>query len=478
MFLRQIFDPYLAQYAYLVGCQRTGEALVIDPERDIDRYRELAAENGLRITAVAETHIHADFVSGGREFAQDPEVQLYLSAEGGPDWTYRWPQHRPNTHFLHHGDCFRVGNIRIEAVHTPGHTPEHMSYLITDLGGGADQPMALATGDFVFVGDVGRPDLLESAAGQKGVMEPSARQLQKSLQDRLAPYADWLQILPAHGAGSACGKALGAVPVTTLGYERRFNGALKLAMESADAFVKDILSGQPEPPLYFATMKRVNRDGVAVTGDVPTPPRLDACAFAERAGRGGARILDARADRESFDHAHVPRAIHAPLRSPFFSTSAGSYLAEEDEILLVLESEDDADLAVRQLYRIGFDHVAGWVTVEDAWSAGLMTDSLPRVIFPNFHAAKARAEGAIIDVRTTAEFQQGHLDGAQSFPYTRLKTRLAELPKDRRLFVHCGTGKRASLAGSFLREQGFDAVHIDGVCEECERIAEAAGVAH
>jgi hydroxyacylglutathione hydrolase len=312
MLLRQIFDPYLAQYAYLIGCQRTGEALIIDPERDIDRYEKLAAENGLRITAVAETHIHADFVSGGREFAQNPTVHLYLSAEGGPDWQYGWPGTRANTHFLKDGDVFNVGNIRVEAVHTPGHTPEHMSYLITDIGGGANEPIALATGDFLFVGDVGRPDLLESAAGVAGVMEPSAIKLRESLSERLTKLPDFLQILPAHGAGSACGKALGAVPTTTLGYERRFNGALKLAISDADAFVKDILSGQPDPPLYFATMKRVNRDGVVVTGGVPAAPHLGVEAFASLAANKSIRILDARSERSEFDRAHVERAIHAP----------------------------------------------------------------------------------------------------------------------------------------------------------------------
>ncbi|CAN5377654.1 MBL fold metallo-hydrolase [soil metagenome] len=478
MLLRQIFDPYLAQYAYLVGCQRSGEALIIDPERDIDRYRKVAAENGLRITAVAETHIHADFVSGGREFAQEPEIQLYLSAEGGPDWTYQWPGQRPNTHLLKHGDHFMVGKIRVEAVHTPGHTPEHLSYLITDVGGGADQPIALATGDFVFVGDVGRPDLLESAAGMKGVMEPSARQLQESLHDRLTPLADYLQILPAHGAGSACGKALGAVPTTTLGYERRFNGALKLALGNRDAFVKEILSGQPEPPPYFATMKRVNRDGKAVTGGVPKPAHLSVAEFQSMAAKRGVRILDGRGDRESFDAAHVAGAIHAPLRSPFYSTSAGSYLAENDPVLLVLEREGEVDLAVRQLYRIGFDNLVGWLTVDEARAGGLLAARLARISFPEFDPVEARREGAIIDVRTSAEFQAGHLEGALSFPYTRLKTRLGELPKDRRLFIHCGTGKRASLAASFLCAEGFDVVHIDGVCSECERIAEAQGMAH
>ncbi len=478
MLLRQIFDPYLAQYAYLIGCQRSGEALLIDPERDIDRYQALARENGLRITAVAETHIHADFVNGGAEFAADPSVHLYLSAEGGPGWTYQWPKDRPNTHFLHNGATFLVGKIRVEAVHTPGHTPEHLSYLITDIGGGANEPIALATGDFVFVGDVGRPDLLESAAGQKGVMEPSARQLQTSLHDRLTPYADFLQILPAHGAGSACGKALGAVPTTTLGYERRFNGALRLALSDRDAFVKEILSGQPEPPLYFATMKRVNRDGIAVTGGVPAAEHLSGEAFKKAASDPAVRVLDTRASREDFDSEHAPRAIHAPLHTPFFSTAAGSYLAEADRILLVIENASDADLAIRQLYRIGFDHVLGWITVVEAQEAGLFSSGQTRINFPDFNADQARNEGAIIDVRTTAEFRDGHIEGALSFPYTRLKNNLAELPRDRKLFIHCGSGKRASLAASFLNAEGFHAVHVDGICTECERIAEAQGVTH
>ncbi len=478
MLLRQIFDPYLAQYAYLIGCQRTGEALVIDPERDIDRYQALANENDLHISAVAETHIHADFVSGAAEFATDPELQLYLSSEGGPDWTYGWPGKRPNTTFLKHGETFMVGNIRVEAVHTPGHTPEHLSYLITDVGGGADEPIALATGDFVFVGDVGRPDLLESAAGHQGVREPSARNLQTSLHERLTPYADFLQILPAHGAGSACGKSLGAVPTSTLGYERRFNGALKLALNDREAFVKEILAGQPDPPLYFSTMKRVNRDGITVTGGVPTAPHLSTADFANKANDPAIRILDTRSDRETFDASHVARAIHAPLRSPFFSTSAGSYLDAEDSVLLVLENGADADLAMRQLYRIGFDHVAGWITAGEAESAGLTVAGQARIEFPDFDSAKAVADGAIIDVRTTSEFDDGHLDGAMSFPYTRIKAHLDELPKDRRLFIHCGSGKRASLAASFLSAEGFDTVHVDGTCSECQRIAEAQGITH
>ncbi|MFV0338229.1 MAG: MBL fold metallo-hydrolase [Chthoniobacterales bacterium] len=478
MLLRQIFDPYLAQYAYLIGCQRSGEALIIDPERDIDRYKLLAAENGLKITAVAETHIHADFVSGGQEFAKDPEVHLYLSAEGGPDWTYKWPGARPHTHLLHHGDHFFVGNIRVEAIHTPGHTPEHLSYLITDIGGGADEPVALATGDFVFVGDVGRPDLLESAAGQKGVMEPSARQLQHSLHERLQALTDYLQILPAHGAGSACGKSLGAIPTSTLGYERRFNAPLKLALKDRETFVKQILAGQPEPPLYFATMKRVNRDGIAVTGGVPSPPHMSAEQLRNNLDNLSLCILDTRESRENFDAAHLPRALYAPLHTPFFSTSAGSFLSENDKLLLVLENSEDLDSAVRQLYRIGFDHIAGWLTLDEAKAENLPLVSIPRVDFSQFDPVRAISEGYLIDVRTSAEYEQGHIDGALSFPYTRIKEHIAKLPTDRPLFIHCGSGKRAALAASFLRAQKFDATHIDGTCSECERIALDAGIMH
>lgn len=466
MFLRQIFDPYLAQYAYMVGCQRTGEALVIDPERDIDRYDMVAAENGLRITAVAETHIHADFVSGAQEFAARPDVTVYSSGEGGDEWQPRWASSRPNVRLLRHGDRFSVGRIAIEAIHTPGHTPEHLSYLITDVGAGADKPIAIASGDFLFVGDVGRPDLLESAAGIKNVMEPSARTLAESLGSRLANLEDYIQVLPGHGAGSACGKSLGAVPISTLGYERRFNEALRQALSDRSAFVKEILSGQPEPPVYFARMKQVNRDGASVTGGVPVPLQLSGGEFVERTKKGG-RILDARADRSAFDAGHAVGSIYAPLRSPYFSVAAGSYFAPEEPILLVLQDAAEAEIAARQLYRIGFDRVEGWISVEEARNHGLLERVTKRLDFADLKVADAVKEGEIVDVRTKAEFESGHLSGARSIPYTRLRAHLHELPRDRKLFVHCASGRRAALAASFLGAEGFDVTHIDGHYGSC-----------
>lgn len=468
MFLRQIFDSSLAQYAYLIGCQKTGEAIVIDPLRDIDRYLKLAEENDLRLTAVAETHIHADFVSGTRELAAAvPGISVYVSGEGGEEWSYRWPSEESAVHRLKHGDTFKIGSIVIEAVHTPGHTPEHLAYLITDRGSGADEPLALVTGDFLFVGDVGRPDLLESAAGQKGVMEPSARRLQSSLAERLSRYSDYLQILPGHGAGSACGKSLGAIPITTLGYERRFNGALKSATENARQFVRDILTGQPEPPLYFARMKRVNRDGIKVTGGVKLPPWVELEGAGDFSERKAGRILDLRVNREEFAEKHLKGSIHAPFGTPMFLTAAGSYVTEDEPVLLVLPNETVLEESIRQLYRIGIDDIAGWISAADVEASGEHAVGMPREEFERFDQKNALEKGAILDVRTTAEYEEGHIDGALSIPYTRLRARLEEVPREKRVFVHCASGRRAALASSFLRAEGIDAVLVDGECSTC-----------
>jgi len=301
MLVRQIVDSELAQFAYLVGCPRSGEAIVIDPERDVDRYFNEAARHDLRIVAAVDTHIHADYLTGLREMAERG-VLVYASKEGGTEWQYEWLAGSRYRHrLLGHGEAFSVGFIEFHAVHTPGHTPEHLSYLVRDAGAGIDDFIALASGDFVFVGDVGRPDLLERAAGVSGVMVPSARMQFASIQREFKPLPEFLQVWPAHGAGSACGKSLGDVPTSTVGYELRHNRSIRAA-EDEETFVEFILAGQPEPPAYFARMKHENRSGPPLLGDLPAPVRIDAEAVAALAGRR-ARALDravrgpARADR-------------------------------------------------------------------------------------------------------------------------------------------------------------------------------------
>ena len=465
MFLRQITDPSLAQNAYLIGCQRSGEAIVIDPERDLDRYFAVAAENGFKLTAVAETHIHADYLSGARELVERHGAIAYLSEEGGPDWQFEWAKGNPKARFLKDGDTFKVGNIEFKALLTAGHTPEHLSFLVTDLGGGADEPVALLSGDFLFVGDVGRPDLLESAAGQAGVMEPSARTLYKSLR-RTKKLPQHVQILPAHGAGSACGKALGAVPVSVLGYERRFNGALREALHGTeDDFVKDILSGQPEPPRYFARMKRDNKTGPALLpdGKLPQPRRIGAGDLAEWIEAPCRAVLELRSDRKAFMMRHLKDSIFAPLAGGKLPVSAGSYVEEKTRLLLVVESESQLEEAVRQPVRIGLDEVEAWIPAFEATHAHEWTSTIPRILTSELSAALAEDPGALVlDVRGADEFVAGHVEGAVNIAYTRLGARLGDLPDRRPVYVHCGSGLRASMAVSYLAAKGIDVVHVDG----------------
>jgi hydroxyacylglutathione hydrolase len=450
MYMRRITDEALAQYAYLIGCQRTGEAIVVDPERDIDRYLELAAAEGFRIVAAAETHIHADFLSGAREFADQHGVRLYLSDEGGDEWRSHWAVNSEyDVCLLHDGDTFAIGNIDFTVLHCPGHTPEHVAFVVTDRGGAADEPMGILSGDFVFVGDLGRPDLLESAAGVADAMRPAAEHLHQSAEG-FFDFPDFMQVWPAHGAGSACGKALGAVPASTVGYEKRFSPALAAVRRGREDFVNFILADQPEPPLYFGRMKVLNRDGVPVLGELPRPERVEVGALAD----GDAVVLDTRPDREAFMAGHVPGAICAPLDKSF-PTIAGSYvLPDEQGVYLVVEPEQ-LEVAVRQLIRIGIDDVRGYVAPADLAHAELI--SIPRIDF----AGASETDGTVLDVRRAAEFSGSHVDGAVNIAHTRLVPRFSEVPTAGRVLVHCATGRRAAAAASYLARRGVDVVYVD-----------------
>ena len=472
MLFRQYTDPKLAQYAYLVGCQKTGEALLIDPLRDIDTYVAAAEREGLRITAVAETHIHADFLSGARALADATGARLFLSAEGETaGWSSRWAAGRGDVTFLRDGDTFAVGNVEVRAVHTPGHTPEHLSFLVTDHGGtgagGATMPMGLASGDFVFVGDMGRPDLLESAAGEAGAQEPAARALYHSVQRFLA-LDDALQVWPGHGAGSACGKALGAVPQTTVGYERRTNGALDAATRGEAAFVDAILDGQPEPPLYFARMKRQNRDGVPPLAALPTPIAVDPSHLPD-----GAVVVDARADRSAFMAAHLPGALYAPFDKQF-STVVGSYVTDPETPLVLVIAEGDVDEAVRALVRIGLDCVVGTVAPEALAAyvqSGGATACIPEV---PFEAVRDREAGAaVLDVRRAAEVAAGHVPGAVHIAHTRLAAHLADVPRGTPLYVHCQSGIRAAVASALLAREGHDVRYVNDAFPRYRDLADA-----
>ena len=455
MLLKRFYDTKLAQASYMIGCQRTGEAIVVDPTRDVAQYVRAAAEEGVRVTHVTETHIHADFVSGSRELAQRTGAELLLSDEGDADWKYAFAADS-KARLLHDGDVFMVGNVRFDVLHTPGHTPEHLSFMVTDTPAGAGA-MGVLTGDFVFVGDVGRPDLLEKAAHVAGTMEASARTLFRSLQ-RFKRLPDHLQLWPGHGAGSACGKSLGAVPTTTLGYEKVANWGLSIIDEQA--FVDSVLAGQPEPPPYFAEMKRLNKEGPAIRGDGSPPALLDVERLAALL-LTGARIVDTRS-ADQFAIRSVPGTISIPLGNSF-SNWAGWLLPYDEDVYLIVDAGDAArvDAAVHDLAMIGLDRVAGYWTsdVIDAYArAKHALQSISQRSVQEVAADMAEGAVTVVDVRGASEYEAGHVPGALNIPVGLLDDHLAELPTSQPVVVHCQGGARSSIAASVLRARGFDAV--------------------
>ena len=454
MLLRLLYDDKLAQASYFIGCQATGDALVIDPNRDIHQYIHLAGEEGMTITAISETHIHADFVSGSRELAAETGAMLYLSDEGDADWKYQFAEESGAT-LVYDGDIFWVGNLKLQIMHSPGHTPEHISFILTDTAG-ADEPMGIFTGDFVFVGDVGRPDLLETAAGFKGTMEAGARTLYGSLQ-RFKELPDYIQVWPGHGAGSACGKALGAVPQSTVGYERLFNWALTTKTE--DEFVAAVLEGQPEPPFYFKEMKRVNKEGPALVSDKPMPHHLPASAI-DQFIADGVPVADMRSQL-AFAGGHIPGTLNIPF-SRSYLTWAGWLLPYDAPFALIVD-ERDLESTVRDLQRIGVEDVAGFWTPEvvDEWvqaTPGRELQSVAQVGADDVETALKSNTATVLDVRGTAEYQDGHLPGAMSVPLGYISREIDRIPSDKPLIVHCQTGVRSSIASSVLQKLGRDNV--------------------
>jgi hydroxyacylglutathione hydrolase len=443
MFVKRFFEPAIAQASYLIGCQASGEALVIDPHRDVDQYLATAAQENLRITHVTETHIHADFVSGSRELARRTGASLCLSDEGDKDWKYQFEHARK----LKDGDRITIGNIRIDVSHTPGHTPEHITFLVTD-GAAADQPIAAVTGDFLFVGDVGRPDLLEKAANIKGTMEVGARVLFKSLQ-KFAAHQDWLQIWPGHGAGSACGKGISAIPSSTLGYEKRFNWAFGKKTESE--FVEAVLSGQPEPPKYFAKMKRVNKEGPAILGGFHAPAKKDASALSGLIARK-ALVIDTRPAAE-YAAGHLAGTINVPFNASFV-TWAG-WLVDNDEFYLIVDAATAAtrlqELS-RSLALIGIDRIGGYFDAASVRGSNTITQITAKELSPRL------ADVTVLDVRSANEWANGHLPGALHIPLGYLAERAEEIPRSKPVVVQCQSGARSSIAASVLERLGFSDV--------------------
>ncbi len=445
MIFRYFYDDTLAQASYLVGCAATGEALIVDPMRNIQPYLAMAEKEGLRITHVTETHIHADFVSGIRELAAATGATMYLSDMGDADWKYGFAND-PQVVLVRDGDAFMVGNIRIEVLATPGHTLEHVAFVLTDTAA-ADKPMGVFTGDFLFVGDIGRPDLLEEAAGFVGTKEPGARTQYQTVQ-RFKQLPDYLQIWPAHGAGSACGKALGAIPSTTLGYEKLFNPAFQFNDE--EAFVKWLLADQPEPPRYFAQMKHVNKVGAPLLRDLVVPQQLGRDAL-DATLADGLLVVDMRS-REDYVAAHIAGTLSVPMDNTMFSTYVGWFVDYQQPMYFIAPDAEAVEPILIALRAIGIDNVPGYFLPEVVKGD---TVSLPT--FTAQELAERMTENGlmVLDVRGVTEFAQGHIPGATNIPLGYLPRHLDQLPADRLIVTNCASGYRSQVAASLLRKLGF-----------------------
>lgn len=447
MFFHQRFIPGLSIYSYMIGDEGSRECAVIDPTRAVDEFIEIARREGLRITHILETHVHADFVSGAAELQArlNGAAQIHCSGEGGPSWTP--PYANP---VVKDGDEFKMGKLRIRAIHTPGHTPEHMTWALYDESRSAEVPWMLFTGDFLFVGDVGRPDLLGEEARKE-----LARQLYHSVFEKLPGLPDFTEIFPGHGAGSLCGKAIGARGSSTLGYERRFNASLEAADE--DAWTARLLDGMPIAPPYFRRMKKVNAEGPVVIGPVPPGARRFTAREVHERHCEHCLIVDVRS-KEAFAGGHIPGAINIPL-GPVLPTWAGWVLPYDTPTLIVLDNPADMPAVVTHLTRVGFDDIRGYL--EDgigAWeNAGYEVARLETLPVQELARRIDAEENApfVLDVRTEREWKAGHVAGALHIHGGLLQQRIAEVPKDRPVAVICGSGYRASVAASYLLREGY-----------------------
>ena len=460
MLLRRFYEDKLAQASYMIGCQATGVALVVDPHRDSEVYLRAAAEEGLAITHVSETHIHADYLSGARQLARRLDATLLLSGEGGREWQYAFIGEE-HTQAVNDGDEIEVGNVGIEILHTPGHTPEHISFMITDRAA-SPEPLGVLTGDFIFVGDVGRPDLLEKAAGVPDSMVASACSLFESIS-RFRHFPEHLQIWPGHGAGSACGKALGSVPSSTLGYEKLANWAFQC--ETEEEFVSRVLEGQPESPTYFEKMKQVNRDGPPILDGLPVFERLEQRALHDVLLSDHAAVVDIR-QASAFRAGHLPGTISIPL-SKDFPTWCGWLLPYDRPIYLVAESRDATNEAARDLALVGIDNLEGFFDVKalEWWSAECGNlKKTTSISWDEAEQAVVEEKASVVDVRGLSEWNEGSVPGVKHVHLGHLGTTgLSRLPRGCPLLLYCRSGYRSGIGTSILEAAGFNDVrNIDG----------------
>lgn len=437
---QRFFDEGLAQASFFLACPVAREAIIIDPRRDVDAYVELARAQGLRIVHSIETHVHADFACGSREL-----LAVGARTLSGPGSNLRYSHHE-----VQDGERIRVGDLSMQFMHTPGHTPEHISILVSQ----PDQPTRIFTGDTLFAGAVGRPDLLGEEMTRK-----LAGQLHDSLFNKLLMLDDRIEVHPGHGAGSLCGAGISSAPYTTIGQERRFNKMLQHA--DRDAFVAAVLADLPETPPYFPRMKKLNQEGPPLLGLVNGyrgPAAISASATAA-AIKNGALLIDLRG-AQAFGERHPLGALNLAYGSKV-GYWAGFVLPSDARVVLLAADERQAQDAARQLIRIGVSRIDGYLSGGmHAWdAAGLPTAGISLVTAQDLHRAVAIGKAPlIVDVRSKREWDAGHIDSAMHIPLGDLAARASEIPRTRPVATICEAGYRSALAASLLARAGLDDV--------------------
>jgi glyoxylase-like metal-dependent hydrolase (beta-lactamase superfamily II)/rhodanese-related sulfurtransferase len=437
MLIKHFFVEKIAHSSYLIAGTRT--CAIVDPERNVDVYINAARALDMRITHVIETHLHADFISGHMDLMSRTGATIYAPRSAKCEF-----DHVP----VAEGDSIEIEDVRLDVLETPGHTPEHLSYVVTDTAR-AEKPACVLTGDTLFVGDVGRPDLFPGRA------EELAGKLYDSLHEKLLKLPDYCEVMPAHGAGSLCGRSMGAKWRSTIGYERRFNPALRI--RSRDKFVRSLTSDMPPAPDHFARCSGVNAAGPDLVARSKDPEALEPPDFIERTRARGAITIDVRS-YDAYGGQHVQNSLSLPLAGNF-ATFAGWVIPENAQMFIVADDNDQVDEAVRWLRRVGLDRVVGYLEGgTGAWvRQGYPTAHVAQLSPEEVSAAAAGVDKiTLVDVRARSEFEASHIDGAINIPAPDLRSRHNELDSSYPVLLMCSSGQRSSLAASILERNGFE----------------------
>ncbi|HUU15958.1 MAG TPA: rhodanese-like domain-containing protein [Sedimentisphaerales bacterium] len=440
MFVQQFFVKGLAHNSYLLGGSK--KCAIVDPRRDVDVYLESARDMGVKITHILETHLHADFVSGHLDLAEKTGATIVAPKSAKCKFEHK---------AVVEGDRFNIEDMQLKVLDTPGHTPEHITYIVTDRSRGSE-PVCIFCGDVLFVGDVGRPDLFPGKAKQL------ASQLYDNLHQKLLKLPDFCEVYPAHGAGSLCGRAMGAKRTSTIGYERRYNAALQIMDKKK--FIESLTTNMPAAPDHFSRCSAINGKGPSLVAKLPRLTAMSPQVFARAAKKPNTIVLDIR-DYESFGGQHVPGAFHVDFGGNF-ATFAGWILPPDKDILLVAATVQQAQDANVWLKRVGLDRAVGFLDGGMfAWSKeGLPTEHIYQIGAPELHEmTKKQRSLALVDVRAIGEYQSNHIKGAVNIPAPELRRRYKELNKNKPVILICSTGHRSSLGASLLKQRGFSELY-------------------